>query len=95
MGYYVNVDSKGKELPQKGKFQALIEDGGTEVKTSMGGGATGGFQENLICVADNGTFEAAGYCFSEGEYRVFADPNDMRLKKWLTHPKAKELSNFS
>ena len=37
----------------------------------------------LICVVDNGPFEAAGYCFSPGEFKIFTDPEDHRPKTWL------------
>lgn len=94
MGYYINQDSNGKALPTKGIFKALIEDGGSEIETNFAGGASSGFKENLVCVVNNGNYEAAGYCYDIDEYRAFSDPNDFRLKRWLTHPKAKELSGY-
>lgn len=94
MGYYINKDSKGNDLPAKGKFQALIDDGGTVVSTNMAGGASSGFKDNLICVASNGPFDAAGLAYDQNEYRAMSDPNDWRPKRWLTHPKAKELAGY-
>lgn len=94
MGYYINTDSKGKELPSKGKFAALIADGGTEIPTNMSGGSSKGFIPDLVCIISNGAFDAAGYAYDEREYRDMSDPNDFRLKRWLTHPKAKKLSGY-
>ncbi len=37
----------------------------------------------LICVVDNGPFEAAALCYSREEFIEFADPNDPRPKTWL------------
>lgn len=84
MGYYINETSDGKPLPAVGKAKALIEDGAKMVAPE--------FQENLVCVVDNMFFEAAGYCYSEQEFRVFNDPRDTRPKVWLVHPEAKQLA---
>lgn len=86
MGYYINQDSKGKPLPSIGKAEALLNDGGTKTDNS--------FKENLICVVNNGFFEAAAYCYSEQEYKEFSDPADRRPKVWLVHPEAKKLSDY-
>ena len=83
MGKYINTTSKSEPLPHLGKAKKLIEDGATIVPPI--------WQENLICVADNGAFECAAYCYSEEEFKAFNYP-DGRLKQWLTHPKAKELA---
>jgi len=84
MGYYINKTSTGKELPSSGKAQMLIEDGAEEVLPM--------FTENLICVVDNGFFEAAAYCYNEQEFKEFNDPSDNRPKRWLVHPDAKTLA---
>lgn len=84
MGYYINKVG-GKDLPAKGKAIQIIADGGTRVDNE--------FQENLICVVDNGFFEAAAYCYSLEEFNEF-NKNDGRSKIWVTHPKAKELSDY-
>jgi len=51
----------------------------------------------LICVVSNAVFEAAGYCFSANEFRVFTNPTDYRPKKWLVMDKelAEELTGFN
>ncbi len=50
----------------------------------------------LICVVDNGFFEAAAYCFSEQEFEAFNDPSDPRPRKWLIMDKnvAEKLSGY-
>lgn len=86
MGFYINTTSKGVELPRNNKADYLILDGATEVKAV--------FQPNLICVVENGQFEAAGYAYSEAEFEVFNDPQDPRPKRWLVHPMAAKLSGY-
>lgn len=86
MGYYINSTSKGVRLPAKGKANQLIFDGAKRVKNE--------FQENLVCVVDNGPFEAAAYAFSEDEFNAFNDPDDNRNKEWLVYPHAKSLSGY-
>ena len=41
----------------------------------------------LICVVNNGPFEAAAYCYSEKEFLEFAKP-DGRSRKWVLMDKA-------
>lgn len=50
----------------------------------------------VICVVDNGPFEAAGFCFSKDEFSQFAFPDDPRPKKWVKMPRsfAERLSGF-
>jgi len=43
----------------------------------------------LICVVDNGIFEAAGYCYSESEFHAFNEASDHRQKIWLIMDKKK------
>jgi len=51
----------------------------------------------IICVIDNGPFEAAGYCYSPREFEEFSDPMDSRRKTWLLIDKklAEDLTNFN
>lgn len=89
MGYYLNHDSTGKELPAKGKVEVLLATGGEKVH---GLGLT--FQPNLVCVVDNGVFEAAAFAYDRDEMNVFNSPRDMRHKVWLTYPGAAEISGY-
>jgi len=84
MGKYINKNSKGELLPPFNKAKALIDDGAKVVNDNE-------YLENMICVVENGLFDAAGYAFSENEYKVFKQP-DGRNKIWLVHPMAKELA---
>lgn len=49
----------------------------------------------LICIVDNGPFEAAAYCYSPEELNEFRK-EDGRPKKWLLMPrdKAEKLSGY-
>lgn len=87
MGYYINKTSSGQPLGNKTKYQQLIDDGGQPVAGDK-------FEPNLVCVVDNGAFQAAGYCYSQAEFEDFKYP-DGRKRQWLTHPKAAELANFN
>jgi hypothetical protein len=85
MGYYIQSTSKNQPLANKKKAEALIADGATVVEPI--------YQPNLICVVENGAFDAAGYCYSQSEFEAFLD-DDGRKKTWLTHPDARELSGY-
>ena len=88
MGYYINQNSKGEPLPASGKVKALIDDGAELVEREL----IGYFQPNLVCVVDNGMFEAAGHAYSEDEMKAFSSPHDDRQKTWLTYDHAEKLA---
>jgi len=52
------------------------------------------FQPDLVCVVENGTFDAAAYCYDEAEFADFTDPSDRRRKTWLVVPNAAKLSGY-
>lgn len=85
MGQYINT-VKGNDLPRHGKAQFLIQHAGAKIVPMPAL-----FTDNIVCVVDNGAFEAAGYCYSAQELEVFAYP-DGRRKTWLIVPDAKELA---
>ncbi len=87
MGYYIDENSKGERLNPHLKAQQLINDGAKRVNPE--------WQENLICVVENGLFDAAAYCYSEMEFDEFNDVMDSRRRTWITHPMAKELSGYA
>ncbi len=76
MGLYVNELVDGTPLPNKGKAQILLQEGATPHKIDK-------FVPNLVCVVDNGFFEAAAYCYDINEYLEFSDKRDHRPKTWL------------
>jgi hypothetical protein len=92
MGYYINENSLGEPLPNIGKANILIMSNDAsqilppkEFPTDYA----------IICVVDNGYFEAAGYCYSKEEYEEFRSP-DGRPKRWLKMDieLAKKLSGY-
>lgn len=89
MGYYIDTDNNGRYLGQL-KSDAIAALPGVEELPS----APLKFMENLVCVVDNGLFEAAGYCFSEAEFIEFRR-NDGRPKRWFIVPDAAGLSGYS
>lgn len=86
MGKYINTNSKNETIPHQGKAKSLIDDGALLLLDKPT------FQDNLVCVVDNGLFEAAAYCYNESEFQAFNDPQDFRFKLWLIYPHAKELA---
>lgn len=86
MGYYISKDSKGNPLPATGKVEALLKDGAKVVEPV--------FQENLVCVVENGHFDAAGYAFDKREFKAFSHDGDPRKRTWLVYEHAAELSDY-
>ena len=88
MGYYIN-QINGKSLPARNKTQALINEGAVKIDEPIE------FCENLVCVVENGPFDAAAYAFSKGEMKNFQIPSDYRLKTWLIVENAADLSDYN
>lgn len=88
MGYYINSNSKGGSLAPIDKANQLIADGAKRIPEPKE------FQEGLVCVFENGLFDAAGYAFNENEMNVFKRP-DGRRKTWLIYEHAKTLSGYN
>jgi hypothetical protein len=93
MGYYINT---GHNV---GKAEWLIVNEGAmelmDVPTSLSELPTE--LNGLICVVNNGPFEAAGFIYNDRELEAFSDPSDYRDKRWLVLPleRAKELSGYN
>lgn len=85
MGAYINKIN-GKALPMKGKAKFIIDNVDGAIRTSE----TDMFSENIVCVVDNGMFEAAAYIYSNSELHAFAE-SDGRPKTWLSVPNASKL----
>lgn len=81
MGRYINSLDGETVLGEHGKADAILSGmpGSTEIKQPKE------FIENLVCVVDNGIFEAAGYAFDQREFKDFSYP-DGRPKRWLIVP---------
>lgn len=87
MGYYINNTPEGM-LPAKGKAKFLIERLGARPVDKIE------FQSNLVCVVDNGPFDAAAYAYNQEEFDAFYNDGSTRTKHWLIVPNADILSGF-
>jgi len=89
MGKYINLNSKGEHIgtSYQDKVNSLIADGATTLDPSN---LT--YQPNMVCVMNNGMFAAAGYAYSESEFKAFNMP-DGRSKTWLVYPHAEQVAN--
>lgn len=82
MGKYIS-NINGKTLPSKGKTQYILNN----VEECYQIATPAEFKEDLVCIVDNGMFEAAAYCYSANEMRSFRN-DDGRRKQWLIVPNA-------
>lgn len=89
MGYYISG-------PAKGKIQFIRSEYDGEFISPPESFKDIADDKALICIVDNGPFEAAGYCFDEREFEEFIRP-DSRPKQWMImdKKKAEELTGFS
>jgi hypothetical protein len=90
MGYYIEAPTA------KGKLEYLMQKYGAE-HVDLPEWKDIPEDKALIVVADNGLFEAAGYCYSQSEYEVFTAMDDPRPCEYLLMDKevAEELSGFA
>jgi hypothetical protein len=88
MGYYIET---GTNLD---KANILVKNQNAQIIDRPSAFKDGPKDKALICVVNNGPFEAAAYCYSEREFLDFNDPSDFRRKQWLIMDKelAKKLS---
>lgn len=91
MGYYIQGPSKGKAqtiIAEHDAVEITIEEA-VEIMDDPDR------DQGVICVVDNGPFEAAGYAFDKKEFEVFAQ-EDGRPKTWLamSRGKAEELCGY-
>jgi hypothetical protein len=90
MGYYI-------QGPAHGKADMIVQEHGGRILASTPRSLSEvEDEEAIICVVDNGPFEAAGYAYSDDELRAFQEPSDFRPKTWVVmdKEKAEELSGF-
>ena len=93
MGYYINTTApKGKaELLENslGAIEITAHEAEFFITEDMGA---------VVCVVDNGLFEAAAYCPNLNEFRAFTHPEDNRPKTWLfieDVAKVRELTGYT
>jgi len=89
MGYYIQGPAKGKAKMLLDEEDAFLLEGLEQAREAFAEGF------GVICVVDNGPFEAAGFAFSQNELEVFIHP-DGRPKTWLAMDleRARELSGY-
>lgn len=89
MGYYITEDSKGFPLSVHGKVEDLEEDGAEIIATPTE------WMEDLVCVVDNGMWQAAAYCYSPTELSRFLHGRNDRSWTWMVYKHAKNLSGYN
>jgi uncharacterized protein (DUF1330 family) len=83
MRYYIETGSS------RNKAEYLISNHGAQrISEGRANELIGDDKKAVICVIDNGSFEAAAYIYNENEFIDFSDSRDMRLRKWLVMDKA-------
>lgn len=92
MGYFIDQLPDGSVLPKLGKAELLLKhvEGSKIIEKPTE------FAPDLVCVVDNGPFEAAGYMYDprELEYVLKSLENDKRPYVWLMVPGAAQLSGY-
>ena len=77
MGYYIQVPQNKNKADQIAK----VYGGEVLIHTPKFEDTPPG--KALICVVDNGLFEAAAFCYNGDEFSAFSDPRDGRPKTWV------------
>lgn len=88
MGRYINELANGKKLPSHKKADFILSN----IPEAQTIPEPKEFRPNLVCVVENGLFDAAAYCDSENEMKVFAR-EDGRNKTWLIVPEVEKIAN--
>lgn len=86
MGYYIQTENilVGKAAYLVNKYNAKVLPKAPEWNDIPE-------DQAIICVVNNGLFEACGYCYNSQELNAFNRPTDFRDKIWLLIDK--ELTN--
>ena len=87
MGQYLNKNPQGEFLPAKGKAKAIEQFPGAMINATT----PRTWQQNLVCVVDNGIWDAALWVRDKDELdRVLRSINagDNRPMVWLIVPNA-------
>lgn len=91
MGYYIN-EIEGEAAPRIHKADFILSKayGAQLIEPPTE------WQDGLVCVVNNGAFDAAGYAYNEEEMRVFLRPDYgvQRPRQWLLVPNAKEYAGY-
>lgn len=89
MARYINT-YKGVKLPAHGKTQFLLAniEGTTKLPH-----APSEYVSNLVCVVDNGPFQAAAYTDTSLEFDRFKEDGSGRPKDWIIVPGVAEFAD--
>lgn len=78
MGYYIELPSNINKAGQLIRdHNAIVRSGRPVTITDLADGKV------LVCVVQNGMFDAAGIVFSDDELEAFSQPTDPRPRTWL------------
>lgn len=88
MGIYIKDTTKGRIVNLKAAniLAELINDGAEPIKEPKE------WQDNLVCLVNNGSFGAAAYAYNEAEMDYFKQGYNGRDHVWLLYPNAKEFA---
>ena len=91
MGYYIETGKlfdKARDIAKVHGAKFVSRD---DAKNSLSDKSLA-----VVCVKTNHLFDAAGFCYDEGEFEAFNQPTDYRETKWLTmdREKCKKLTGF-
>ena len=94
MGIYIQELLDGTPLPKNGKADVLLQlPGAKQIYPSPTK-----WEDDIICVVENGDFDAAAYVFSQQEMDAFnySDPRrpDRRRKTWIKIAGAAKLTPY-
>ena len=78
MGYYIQTPGVNK-----GKADVICEKYGAKVVACPTRFEDVTQDTALICVVNNGPFEAAGFCYDPTQFEEFTQVADPRAKTWL------------
>jgi len=96
MGYYIKETPK-RNLPNIGKAQCLIDDcQAKKISVEEAENEITGGKDAVVCVINNGFFDAAGLVYDKNEFIEFTLPMDMRKRTFLKMDKqlAHKLSGY-
>jgi hypothetical protein len=82
MGYYIETD---KPLNKAQILLDSIPSAREVTRNKLDFDVTG--RTVIVCVVNNGPFDAAAICYSLNELRAFNEPTDYRPKRWLVIPR--------
>ena len=87
MGYYIDR-FEAELLPTKGKADFLVSKGAKKIEIPER------FTNDLVCVIDEGIYDAAGFAFNENEMKRFLNDGYGR-SEWLKVPNADFHSKYT